>query len=258
MAGFALGCKLLDKNQTADSGVDAVSDELVDPSILVTNDKMSADGYTFVSPSASGRYWGRPVSMGSAVFVENDRSPLSHHTPIHLSDNYRGMTTDERYNDTRINLEGGTPGFYPDRRWVDRVIACAGFLAFRVEKYVESAQSSDDFMGEFFQRRIDILQQRIGRYGLTVHGTEGVEKLIIGGVEPYVGIVVCKEADDVIEVRKATVPGKSLHGSSVQFGHGRTDKIIKAVDADGRFVSSLKDLIYLGGVDGPIQELVTK
>lgn len=196
--------------------------------------------------------------MLSGVAVNTDRSPLAHYTTIHLSDDLRGMTTDERHNDTRIEPEGGTPGLYPDRRWVDRVVACAGFLAFRVDKYVEAAQSSDNFMGEFFQQRIDTLQQRVGRYGLTVHTTEGLENLVTCGVEPYEGIVVRKGADDIVEVRKAAEPGKSLHGSGVQYGYGRTDKIIEAIDVDGQFVSSLKDLVYLGGVDGPAQELVTK
>lgn len=240
-------------------GVKSIGNELVDSCISVTNDKTASDGYTFVPPSSSGRYWGRPISMGSVVFVNNDRSPLSHHTPIHLSDDYRGMTSDETHNDTRIQLEGGTAGLYPDRRWVDRVVACAGFLAFRVDKYVEVALASDDFMAEFFQQRIENLQRSIGKYGLTVHRTEGKERLVTGGLEPYEGIVVCKEADDIVEVRRATEPGKSLHGSGVQFGYEeRTDKIIKAVDADGRFVNSLKELVHLGGIDGPVQELVTR
>ncbi|MBP9738619.1 hypothetical protein KBD20_02940 [Candidatus Saccharibacteria bacterium] len=238
-------------------GVNAIGHDLLDSSIAETNSRMASDGYEFCRPSATGPYWDRPVSMGSIVFVENDRSPLSHHTPIHLSDDYRGMTNDESYSDTRIQPEGGTPGLYPDRRWVDRVVACAGFLAFRVDKFVDAAQTSDDFIGDFFQQRIATLQQRIGRYGLTISGTEGIERLVTGGVEPYEGIAVRKGADDIVEVRRAVKPGGHLPGSGVEYGYRRTDKIIEAVNADGQFVSSLKDLVFLGGIDGPIQELVT-
>lgn len=61
-------------------GVNAIGNELVDSSISVTNDRMLSDGYVFVTPSSSGRYWGARINGLHCLRRERPKSAIAPHS----------------------------------------------------------------------------------------------------------------------------------------------------------------------------------
>jgi hypothetical protein len=231
----------------------AIDRKLLVPSIVTFETRKPLQGYSMLSGTRDFPH--TSITLGSIVFANNDGTPHSHHMPmdVHVP---QGITQVPEREDHRIDIPDFPKGVFADRPHIDRVLECAGFLAFNIGKYVREGLANDNFLDEFYRERVGQLWKFMTSYGLHAVEKKGRQQQPSGKSHRFRGIEVMHRNRPYLNVIEADDPAYPIYGKT-HFGRGyfipnRNVRIRQDV------IWPLEELLGIGGFDGPVQNLLDK
>ena len=232
-------------------GVSAISRELLGSTVRYYANNRPTDTYRMISGSKD--FPETPFSLLGAVMVNSDGSPLSHDVTLHVNI-LNGMTGDQSDGLAGVKVENDR-GLFVNKKTLNPVVDCAGYLAFCVSRYVEKSLQDESFIDKFLEERVARLREICVKNSLQVEIVEGeVPRLRNDSAGKYTGISI-KRGDKVfVEVRRPVVRDDNLSLHDIVAPD--SERLLRGVKPYSGIKFPLEELIDIGGMKGPVTSLL--